>query len=759
MSKSSRRGRGGRRGARPIASRGSNRRALLATIAACVATAAPALAQDDECGEAINYERADVNAVIDEMARRTGKKFVVAPQVNGTITIKSGGVGGLCADEAWELFQAALRASGFVAAPINGGSYNIVPIQQGPRSAGPVGEGRPGDIVTQIVRLKYIEAREAAASLTQISGERGLVNPIRSGNAVIIVDTADNVVRLRKVIREIDRDTRVARTIQLQHASASETARVISQLAQELSEENGGQGGGVSVVPVEASNSVIIRAEPVILRRIVSVVNELDQAGQAQSDLVVLRLRHANAEDLAETLREIANVAQQSSVVEGASPTSSRTTISVDPPTNSIIISADADMQQRLRRAVAELDLRPSQVQVEAIIVDISESTARELGVQYLVSGSGDGVVPFTTTNFTSGQSSLLAAAASSGLAAGGTTEADDPLGFDNEVLQAALGSLLGLNGFALGGAGQTDNGNIFAAVVTAIKQDSESRILSLPSVVTLDNQPARLQVGQEIPITPGEATGDNFSGAFRTVSREEVGVILEVTPRINEGGTVTLELRQEISSVEGQIISDSTDLITNQTVIETTALVDDGDILVIGGLVEQNDQLAEDKVPLLGDVPVLGNLFKNSGRSRDRGSLMIFIRPTIIQDQARARAATKRKIDYIRARELISSGKPTSELERLIDQVTGTDPVFKPDLPLGDDLDAPTDLEAPLELRPEATRPDVVKLTPLSPLDEETDLENVLEGADGREAQLPEAQLPEAQGDEDPDADPGLRE
>ncbi|HBK91994.1 MAG TPA: type II secretion system protein GspD, partial [Parvularcula sp.] len=169
-----------------------------------------------------------------------------------------------------------------------------------------------------------------------------------------------------------------------------------------------------------------------------------------------------------------------------------------------------------------------------------------------------------------------------------------------------------------------------------------------------------------------GEAVGDNFDNAFRTVSREEVGIILKVTPQINEGGTVTLEIEQESSSVAGQILDTSTDLITNKRVITTTALVDDGDLLVIGGLIDQTDQSTEDKVPLLGDLPVAGNLFKTQGRSRDRRNLLVFLRPTIIRDRADAQAVTRKKFDYIKARELLSTGKPQSEMERLIEQVTG---------------------------------------------------------------------------------------
>jgi general secretion pathway protein D len=191
-----------------------------------------------------------------------------------------------------------------------------------------------------------------------------------------------------------------------------------------------------------------------------------------------------------------------------------------------------------------------------------------------------------------------------------------------------------------------------------------------------MNNQTARLQVGQEIPITTGEAIGDNFSNAFRTVNREEVGVILEVTPRINEGDTVTLEISQEISSIAGPIIATSTDLITNKREITTTALVDSGEILVIGGLIDEQREISEEKVPLLGDIPGLGNLFKSSSRSKSRQNLMVFIRPTIIRDKETANAATRKKLDYMRAREILRSGEPVSDVDRLIDQVTGIDGV-----------------------------------------------------------------------------------
>jgi general secretion pathway protein D len=491
---------------------------------------------------------------------------------------------------------------------------------------------------------------------------------VRSGNAVILVDSKNNIERLRQVLREIDQDTTVYRTFSLDHASAAEVAKLVSNLAQEISEE-GGRQTRVSVVPIEASNSILVRAEPAVVARLAGVVAELDRIGEVHSDLSVIALDHADAEELTPLLREIAQSQPTAPGAGAPAPgVNDRAIISYHLPTNSVIVSGDARVQQTVRSVIAQLDVRRAQVLVEAIIVEVTDNKARELGIQYFISGDGskNSRIPFSATNFSSAQPNILAAA--------GAFLLDDERFQSDAIRDAALSSLLGINGLLLGGAGNFGDNGVFAAVLTALQEDDESRILSFPSVLTLDNEPATLSVGQEIPITTGEAVGDDFANAFRTISRKEVGVILEVTPKINDGGTVTLKIRQESSSVAGQIISTSTDLITNTRIIETTALVDDQDVLVLGGLVDQEEVAFQSKVPLLGDIPLAGNLFKTSGKSRGQRNLMVFIRPTIIRDKDSARAATNKKLDYIRAREIMSARQPVSELDRLIEQVTGMD-------------------------------------------------------------------------------------
>ncbi len=462
--------------------------------------------------------------------------------------------------------------------------------------------------------------------------------------------------------------------------------------------EDSGVKRQLSILPVEANNTIIIRGEADMLRRLMSVAMELDKTVEARPDLSVIFLNHADAEEMATLLREVANAQQGGE--EGGSAGATRATISFFKPTNSIIISGDAGIQRMLQNVVAQHDVRRAQVLIEAIIVEVSDTAARELGIEYFITGDEtNNSVPFTSLNFSNAQPSVLSAAGASILNRNDDDNSSTSFDFDtSDLAQAALISLLGVNGAGVGGVGEIGD-TLFGGILTAIKQDTESNILSTPFATTLDNQTASLSVGQEIPITTGEQIGDDFSNAFRTVSREEVGVILEVTPQINEGGTVTLEIAQEISSVAGQIIDSSTDLITNKTRFTTTALVDNEDILVIGGLIDQTQNVTESKAPVIGDIPVLGTLFKSSGRSSTQRNLMVFIRPTILRDRDDSAMATQRKFDYIRARDMLRRGSPVSDLERLIDQVTGKGPRIDGErLEGGEPINLEPILGAPLE-------------------------------------------------------------
>lgn len=667
---------------------------------------ADALAQPADranCNIQMNYDSADIRAVIDQVSMDTGRSILLDRSVNGQVTIQTPPSIQLCPDEAWVLFQEMLRSNGFTATSIGENQYKVIPFAQAQRAAGPVGlTAEEGSVITRIFRLKYIDAQDAARNIAQITSDGAVATAIRSTNSLIVVDTTMNMARIARVLNDLDRDSRQFKTVELVNAAARDVARVLSDVAQDISEEGGNTSSRVSIVPVDASNSLLIRAEPTVMAKLNPIIRELDRVGGTSTDVAVIPLQHADVEDVVPLLNEVIGRSGAANTGAPAQPGGgaavfvggSQSVISAYPPGNAIIVRGDTVLRREVEAIIEQLDVRRAQVLVEAIIVDISDSTAKELGVQYFLSGQGGSTIPFTTN--VSGQNPNILSAAAAAFtgqltppqqqatvtttAPDGTVTQTDPgdqglldPDLTSALTAAAVSSLLGINGFGLGGAGTFgDNDNVFGALLTAIKQDNSSRVLSTPSVVTLDNETATLSDGQEIPITTGEQIGDDFSNAFRTVNREQVGIILEVTPQVTDGDTVSLQIRQEISSIAGPIIATSTDLITNNSEITTTALVDNGDILVIGGLISDEQNVSEDKVPFLGDVPVVGNLFKTSRRSKVRNNLMIFIRPTIIRDRITAQTATRRKFDLIRAQEVLNDPRAQADFDRLLNDITG---------------------------------------------------------------------------------------
>ncbi len=642
---------------------------VLSAIVSMIALPAAAAEAENACDERLNFENMEIGLVIDEMASRTGRKFLVDPRVAGNVTVKSGAEGGLCADEAWELFLAALRVNRFTATPITADTFKIVPAQLGAREAGPVNETNGSGFATQIIRLDHVNAQEAAGSITQIIGETGLVSSVSSTNSVIVVDTPDNIERIRQIVARIDRDSSIVETFTLLNVSASEAAAAVNALARQATEEGAAVGAArVQTTPIISSNRLLVRARPEMMSRVREIISELDAVGGAGASLAVVQLAHADAEPMVRLLGGLAEatVAQTGSdaALDPASGAARRPRLSAYPPTNSIIIYGDAETQRTMKSVIAQLDVRRQQVLVEAIIVEVSDGTARQLGVNYFAADRNGERVLFSSNTFGGAERRLLSDAGR------GLLESDPDA--QEDLAQDALDSLLGLSGFSFGGAATFGSGKIFGAILTAIKEDDQSRVLSFPSVVTLDNEPATLSVGQEIPSTTGETVGDDFTNTVRTVSREEVGVILKVTPHINRGGTITLKIDQESSNVAGQIIDTSTDLITNKRAITTTSVVDDGDILVIGGLVDQSDEKSSSKTPILGDAPLIGNLFRSSSREKTSRNLMVFIRPTIIGTRQAARVATDRKLNFISGQIAAASKGKAPDLLAQIEDVTG---------------------------------------------------------------------------------------
>ena len=676
------------------------KRLVLALALACAALS-PLAAQN-----VINLRDADIRAFIQDAARVTGRTFIIDPGVQGRVSVVTERP--LSRSEYFELFLSTMRANGFVAVPMAGGALRIQPVA-GAAATAPVGRrAGPSSFVTEILRVRHIDAAAAVETLRPLVSRDGSITASRS--AIIVSDFADNVARVRQVLRTIDVDSGVTRIVGLDNAGAREIAAALAELAPE----------GVSVVPVDSSNAIALRGDGGAVAQLIGIAEELDRRAASGSEIRVVFLQHADAAQLLPVLQQVlgqaptqaappprarrSSAAAQPGANEPAAPAPAMAApaAAAGAPSigargavvtrfegaNAIVISATPDVQRTLGELIRQLDVRRQQVLVEAIIVEISDTAARQLGVQLFLSGLQGSNIPFAITNYsniTPNIGTIVGAIAARELGGTSTTvttgtgsTTTTTTGTGQELIEAAAGQLAGISG-GLAGLAIRNSNAIFGAIVNAVRSDNRSNILSTPSIMTLDNQEARILVGQEIPITTGEALSDNFDNAFRTVQRQNVGITLEVTPQINAGGTIKLDVRQEVSSIAGPVSNDFQDLILNKREIETTITVDDGEIVGIGGLLDDNERRTLQSIPLLGDIPIIGNLFRSRGRARARTNLMVFIRPTILRSAADARAMSARRYDYVRGQQLLVNPNREPSLDELVREYMGTVPPGAP--------------------------------------------------------------------------------
>lgn len=625
--------------------------ALAAALAFSGAVPAPAAVLQAEARQTLNVQGADIRAFIQDVARMTGRTFIVDPAVTGTVTVSSQRP--LGRTELFEVFLSTLRANGLVVTPTGSGAYRISPAQGAAQGPSTVGSER---FSTEVFPLRNIDAASAAETIRPLVGAQGQVLANPGANSVVVADFADNLSRIRALVARIDVDRSSFEVVTLDNASAREIAGVLERVLA----SPGGGAGGVTATAVESSNAIVLRGDPGAVARVRGLILDLDTRAQSSADIRVVFLEHANAEQLLPVLQQIvgqAPTAEPASTARGASAEApaatapaapapgQRASVARFPGANALVISAPADTQRMLADVIRQLDARRQQVLIEAIVVELSDTAVRELGVQWLLAGS-DGN-PAGLTNYSDRASPLLPIAGGVGA---GRLDPDDPL---RERLQnLALNSLLGANGFVGGGGGRIGDDGLFGFIINAAKSDQGSNLLQTPSLMTLDNEEATILVGQEVPITTGETLLDGNANPFRTTQRQDIGVKLIVKPQINAGGSITLNLRQEVSSINGVLSAGASDLVLNKRELETTLVVDDGDIAVAGGLLDQNDRLAVDKVPGLGDIPVVGGLFRSTSRQRGRTNLMVFIRPTIIRSPADAQTLAADRWGYMRGQQ-----------------------------------------------------------------------------------------------------------
>ena len=683
-------------------------RAAILAVTAIVAYAGPAMAQ-----HVLNVRDADIRAFIADAARVTGRTFVVDGRVQGRVTVVTERP--LSRAEYFEIFLSTLRANGLIAIPLQNGSYRIQPVEGAATQPSPIGSRGVANnqLVTEVVRLRYIDAAQAVETLRPLVSAQGSVTANRNANSLVVVDFADNVRRVRALVQSIDRDATATRLIHLRNAGAREMAASLQQLGASAAAANGAPAaGGVSVAAFDASNSIAIRGDAGSVERFAALATELDARAASAAEIRVYWLDHADAARLLPTLQQLVGGGSDPVIADAATPraasaagdgadrtapVASATTTSGGGQgsivnrgpaivtryegANAIIVAANADVQRMLGELIRQLDVRRRQVLVEAVIVEISDNAARQLGVQFLLGGEN---VPFAGTNYSNANPNIFTI----GAAAAGyelsrqtttingnivTTTNSNPFG--SAIQDAAAASVIGATGGFAGFAGDIGRNTIFGAIINAVQSDTDSNLLATPHIVTLDNSEARFLVGQEVPITTGEALGDNFDRAFRTVQREEVGIKLTVTPQINASGEIKLYLSQEVSSVAGPVNSRSSDLIINKRLFETVLTADNGQILAIGGLLNDDERETIERIPLLSDIPILGELFRSRSRSRARTNLMVFIRPTILADASDNAAMTAQRYNFIRGEQLRRNPEAEPEIDLLVRDYLGITP------------------------------------------------------------------------------------
>ncbi|BAV64030.1 type II secretion system secretin GspD [Sphingobium cloacae] len=681
---------------------------LLSAAAVALALAAP-LAAPAQAQQTLNVRDADIRAFIQDAARVTGRTFIIDNRVQGKVSVVTDRP--LSRSEYFEIFLSTLRANGLVAVPAPDGAYRIQPADGAAGQPSAVGRAaNRNQFVTEVFRLRSIDATSALETLRPLVSRDGSVTANRAGNSVVVADYADNIARIRQIIARIDRDTAATQTVLLKNAGAREIATSL----QALVAGGGGEGGApaaATIVPIDSSNSVAIRGDAGTVARLVQMARDLDRQAASGTEIRVYWLEHADAEKLLPVLQQL--VGQSTSEPVGASvpaaqgsapaaaapppavaPAPSGTGISTRGPSivtryegaNAIIVAANSDVQRMLGETIRQIDTRREQVLVEAIIVEISDAAAKKLGVQFLIGSTKTG---FAATNYSNAAPNILTLAGAVGADKLGetTTTVVAPDGtrtttttrqngdLANTLQKAAVDSLMNATGGFGGIATQLGSHGIFGAIINAVKSDTDSNILSTPSVMTMDNQKASILVGQQVPVTTGEALSQNFDNQFRTVQRQDVGIKLEVKPQINAGGAIKLFLKQEVSSVAGPVSNNNSDLIINKREIETTVTVDDGEILALGGLLDDNERKTIERIPLLSDIPGLGELFKSRSRSRTKTNLMVFIRPTILRSKEDAQRLTQQRYGYVRDMQMRRNPDVEPGIDELVRDYMGAVP------------------------------------------------------------------------------------
>ena len=572
----------------------------------------------------LNYEDVDIKKVSQDIARFSKKTIILDPRVKGKITIYSNA--NLNSEQVWDVYLRTIQVNGFSTIEQDG-FLRVVPENEATRDN--TIDVSDGSFETAVIPLVNRSSEEILPMIKPITGRQSHLSSITSINSILLVDRVSNVSRVKNLLTDLDKNnTAQISIIKLDNMSSIEAVRILDK----LKTQNNPTINQFVAIPFTSSNSVILSANKLITQNVKSTLEALDKDAIADDSTDVIYLKFAKADELAAILNSISSTFI--SDTEGK-----KTIITHHEKTNSIIVSSAEENLKSIKNIIAKLDIRRAQVLVEAIVVDLSESAAKKLGVEAIYTGDDDSSIPIGVTRFSGTGPDLLAIAGAS----------DDEQ--DVTLTTTAVSSLLNTQGLVAGFGDMESGENNFVGILNAIAGDTDSNILSTPSILAMDNEPARLFIGQEIPITTGESLGTNNSNPFRTTSRQEVGIELEITPQINEGSSVILNIKQGVSGVAG-VAESGFDLITNKREIETTVLVDNNQIIVLGGLIDEDKQEVVSKVPVLGSIPLVGRLFQSSSTSSVKKNLMVFLKPKILIDSEAVNDISLEKYNYIKAQQ-----------------------------------------------------------------------------------------------------------
>ncbi|MDA0123715.1 type II secretion system secretin GspD [Vibrio sp. MM46] len=606
-----------------------------------------------------SFKGTDIQEFINIVGRNLEKTIIVDPSVRGKIDVRSYDV--LNEKQYYSFFLNVLEVYGYAVVEMDNGVLKVIKAKDSKTSAIPVlgDDSAQGDsVITRVVAVRNVSVRELSPLLRQLIDNAGAGNVVHydPANIILITGRAAVVNRLAEIIKRVDQaGDKEIEVVELRNASASEMVRIVDALNKTTNQKSTPEFLEPKIVADERTNSILISGDPKVRARLKRLIRQLDVEMATKGNNRVVYLKYAKAEDLVDVLKGVSDnlQAEKQAGQKGGSSSAKRgeVVIAAHEATNSLVLTAPPDIMMALQDVISQLDIRRAQVLIEALIVEMSEGDGINLGVQWGSLETG-AVIQYGNTGAPIGQVMVGLEEAKD------TTEKKPIRNSDTDAIKyyeettvkgdySTLASALG----GVNGAAMSIMMGDWTALITAVSSDSNSNILSSPSITVMDNGEASFIVGEEVPVITGSTAGSNNDNPFQTVDRKEVGIKLKVVPQINEGDSVQLNIEQEVSNVLGA--NGAVDVRFAKRQLNTSVMIQDGQMLVLGGLVDERALESESKVPLLGDIPVLGHLFKSTSTQTEKRNLMVFIKPTIIRDGMTADGITQRKYNFIRAEQL----------------------------------------------------------------------------------------------------------